>query len=92
MKIIAIMRSFLKRSVCQKIVWIQLLSLISIRAKNFRNTFIFLLKPSYFSTLCTYFSVRNNAKVLVWLAFNENRANLLVFQKILYSFDALYFA
>ncbi|ADI34559.1 Hypothetical protein HPV225_0474 [Helicobacter pylori v225d] len=32
--------------------------MISIRAKNFRNTFIFLLKPSYFSkmqTLCAHF-------------------------------------
>ncbi|EQK97314.1 hypothetical protein N201_01450 [Helicobacter pylori UM066] len=32
--------------------------MISVRAKNFRNIFIFLLKPSYFSkmqTLCTHF-------------------------------------
>ncbi|EQL73774.1 hypothetical protein N409_02725 [Helicobacter pylori FD719] len=59
--------------------------MILIRAKNFRNIFfIFFLKPSIFQkmqTLCTQL-----------LAFNENRANLLVFQKLFYSFDALCFA
>ncbi|MEJ8615939.1 hypothetical protein [Helicobacter pylori] len=56
-------------------------------------------------TLCAHFSMRNNAKVLgsgfhnnrqnqtlLLLVSNENRANPLVFQKILYSFDALCFA
>lgn len=56
-------------------------------------------------TLCPHFSMRNNAEILgscshnnrqnqtlLLLISNENRANLLVFQKILYSFDALCFA
>ncbi|EPZ92374.1 hypothetical protein N207_03035 [Helicobacter pylori UM114] len=49
--------------------------MILIRAKNFRNIFTFLLKPSYFSkmqTLCIHFSIRNNAKVL-GSGFHNNR-------------------